>query len=181
MRTFLSRIVLALALLAGGLELALAQGASPDKFAEKLATYDSAAVAAAQAYAKTFDMKGILEKSAPLISNAMLVQLREKNPNLAEDKTKLFIDTFMQSALVDNAEVIEQATVLNMLDIFSRDELIAMNEFYSSPVGAGILKKMPTLMGRMPEITRLMQTYVVPRALAEAKAKLRASGVDVKI
>ncbi len=153
----------------------------PDQFEQKLKSYDPATVEAARAYARTFDMKGMMEKSAPRIAASLAAQVKAKNPNLNDEQTKLFIDTFMQCALVDNAEVLEQASILLMLDIFTKEELVALDQFYSSPVGAGILKKLPIMMGRMPEIMQVVQTYIVPRALEAAVSRLRERGVEVKI
>ena len=79
------------------------------------------------------------------------------------------------------SNVLVQSTILLMLDVLSKDELVALNAFYSSPVGAGILRKMPALMGRMPEIMQLIQTYVLPRALEAARAHMQKNGVEVKI
>ena len=177
----LKAAVLAVALVASGVGVASALDTQPDQFEQKLKSYDPATVEAARAYARTFDRRGTMEKSAPRIAAAVAAQVKAKNPNLNEEQTKLFIDTFMQSGLVDNSDVLEQASILLMLDIFTKDELVALNQFYSSPVGAGILKKIPIMMGRMPEIMQVVQTYIIPRAMEAARSALHARGVEVKI
>ena len=62
-----------------------------------------------------------------------------------------------------------------------KDEIVALNQFYSSPIGRSVLVKMPKLMGRIPELNQLMQEYVLPRALERAKAELQKAGVDMKL
>jgi hypothetical protein len=181
MRNFLTAFLLSLALAFGVGDVVFAQTLTPDQFAESLKRYDSETVAAAKAYAQTFDMRGQFEKAVPAISKALTAQLKGKNPDMTDEQTQLFVDTFMHVALIDNEQVIEQASMILMLEIYSKDELLALNQFYSSPVGAGILKKMPTMMARMPEVMRLMQTYVVPRAVESAREALKARGVEVKI
>ncbi|MGD0722315.1 MAG: DUF2059 domain-containing protein [Roseiarcus sp.] len=182
MAAFLGRIAIIAAMAVAGGPVALAVDATtPDQFEQKLKTYDPETVAAALAYAKTFNVKDMFAKAAPQMTQNLSRQLKSQNPNLNEDQTREFIGAFMQSALVDNAEVFEQATILIVLDIFSKDELVALNQFYSSPVGAGVLRKMPVLLGRMPELSKVMQTYVLPRALEAARQHMRASGVEVKL
>jgi hypothetical protein len=170
-----------LALAIAGAASAWALDTQPDQFEQKLKSYDPETVEAARAYARTFDLKGMMEKSAPRIAAAVATQLKAKNPTLNDEQTKLFIDTFMQSGLVDSSDVLEQASIILMLEIFTKDELVALNQFYSSPVGAGILKKFPVMMGRMPEIMQVVQTYIIPRALEAARSTLHARGVEVKI
>jgi hypothetical protein len=177
----LRRLAIAAALMGAAAGPAFALDTPPDQFEQKLKSYDPETVAAALAYAKTFNVKEMFTKTAPQMTKNLTQQLKSQNPALSEEQTKDFIGAFMQSALVDNAEVFEQATILIMLDVFSKDELVALNQFYSSPVGAGILKKMPVMMGRMPELSKVMQSYVLPRALEAARRHMRASGVEVKI
>ena len=107
--------------------------------------------------------------------------LGAKNQALNEQQISAFFDAFMQSALVEAAPVLEQATILIMLDVLTKEEIVALNQFYSSPVGSEILAKMPVVLGRMPEVMGLMQTYIIPRALEVAREQMKKSGVDVRI
>jgi len=59
--------------------------------------------------------------------------------------------------------------------------LVALSQFYSSPIGAGILRKFPVLSDRIGNVRKLMKTDIVPRALDAAKAKLKESGVIVNM
>jgi hypothetical protein len=160
---------------------AAALDAAPDQFERMLQAYDPETVAAARAYARVFDMKGMMEKSVPAMRQALITQLKAKNPTLNEQQMGAFLDAFFRGVFVDGAPVLEQATVLLMLEVLSKDEIIALNQFYSSPVGREILSKMPVIMGRMPEIIALMQKYVIPGALEAAQATMKKGGVDVRI
>ncbi|THD47426.1 MAG: DUF2059 domain-containing protein [Bradyrhizobium sp.] len=173
-------VVLALALTLACVGATVAEDLQPSQFADKLKGYDPATVEAARAYAHTFNLKGLVAQSAPQIAARVSVQLKTKNPTMTDDQVNQFIDAFMKSVLLENSDVIEQAAIVVMLEVFSKDELIALQQFYSSPVGTEVLKKMPSVMGRMSDITQLMQTYIVPRALDSAVSSLRASGVQVK-
>jgi hypothetical protein len=155
--------------------------ATPDQFEQKLQSYDPAAVDAARAYARVFDMKGMMEKSIPALKQALLRQLKAKNPSLSDAQLDSFFDAFFRGAFVDGAPVLEQATILIMLEVLSKDEIIALNQFYSSPIGQGILAKMPVVLGRMPELMAVMEKYVIPGALESARATMKKGGVDVRI
>jgi len=160
---------------------ALALEAAPDQFEQKLQTFDPAAVAAARSYARVFDIKGMMEKSMPALKQALLRQLKAKNPALSDPQIDAFFDAFFRGAFIDGAPVLEQATVIIMLEVLSKDEIVALNQFYSSPIGREILGKMPVVMGRMPELMAVMEKYVIPDALEAARATMKKGGVDVRI
>jgi hypothetical protein len=181
MGKFCRLVVVAALMHCGAVGSAGALDVAPDQFEQKLKTYDPAAVNAARAYAQTFDIKGVLEKSIPQMRAGLTAQLKAKNPQLDEKKFGVFFDAFFKSAFVDDAPVVEKAILLITLDIMSKEELVALNQFYSSPIGKSILLKMPQLMGRLPELNATMEKYVLPRALERARAEVKKSGVDIKI
>jgi hypothetical protein len=177
----LKSFVLAFAVLAACSQASFAEDAATDVFAQKLKSYDPEAVEAARSYARTFNFKNIMEKSVPALTQAATRQIKAKNPELTDQQINGFVEAFLKTALVDSAPVLEEASILMMLDIFNKDELIALDKFYSSPVGASIVKKIPIMMGRMPELMQTMQAQVFPRAFAAARDQMKQNGVDVKI
>jgi len=179
MRVF--RSLVAGFLCAGLAAAAFAAPMTNDEYQAKLKTYNPAAVAAATNYAKTFDMVGGFAKNAPRMAEAMTKQLKEKNPGITDDQAKDFVETFEHVALVDNADVINHAVTLALLESFNADEIIALDKFYSTPVGLSILKKFPTVTQKLGDARRLMPAEIMPKALEAAKAKLKAAGLDVKM
>ena len=160
---------------------AFAAPMSNDEYQAKLKAYDPAAVEAAANYAKSFDMVGGFAKNAPRMAEAMTKQLKEKNPGITDEQVKDFVETFEHVALVDNADVINHAVVLALLESFNAEEIVALDKFYSTPVGQSILKKFPTVTQKLGEARRLMPAEIMPKALEAAKAKLKAAGLDVKM
>ena len=175
------RLLLVLAFCGLGALGARAESLTAEQYEAKLKTYDPAAVEAAQFYARTFDLMGPFKKSTPMVETGMARQLKTKNPDITEEQTKLFVKTFEDAALIDNAPIIERAMVVSLLDIFTKDELVALQQFYTSPAGVSLAKKYPMLSDRMNEARGLMKTEIVPRAIEAAKAKLKESGVEVKM
>jgi len=157
---------------------ALALDSSPtSEFEQKLKAYDPESIAAARQYARAADMKGMMARVAPTLRQQVIAGAHAQNPNLSSAQIEAFADAFVKSAFVDNAQAIEDASILMMMDIFDKDELVALGKFYGSPVGASIMSKMPKLMERMPTLLG----SIVPRAIKDAREKMKKNGLDVKI
>jgi hypothetical protein len=129
MRKLFINLVLGLLVLGAGPEALLAQEAAPSVFEQKLKAYDPDAVAAARDYAQTMNFKEMMEKAVPGLSLAVTKQIKAKNPELKDEQVSSFVDAFLKSALVDSAPVLEQTSILMALDIFNKDELIALSKF----------------------------------------------------
>ena len=171
----LSAVLLAVSVFSTG---APALESSPtSEFEQKLKGYDPESVAAARQYARAVDMKGMMAKVAPALRQQMIAAARAQNPNLSSAQIETFADAFVKSAFVDNAQAIEEASILMMMDIFDKDELVALGKFYGSPIGASILSKMPKMMEKMPALL----SSIVPRAIKDAQEKMKKNGLDVKI
>jgi hypothetical protein len=63
------------------------------------------------------------------------------------------------------------------LETFSTQEMIALDDFYSSPAGQVILGKMPQLSLRIGPMVQ----SVVPEMVQEIRAKMRDQGVELKL
>jgi hypothetical protein len=180
-RTLAALTALASLGVSGGAAPSCAQAYAPAEIEQKLKDYDPASVAAARTFAQSFNMGGMVEKSAPFLVQSVDRQLRAKNPDLTEEQARDFVSAFLQSVFEDNGQVVERAAVLTLVEIMTKDELEALIRFQSTPVGASALKKMPTLSARLAQIMPLMETYVIPRAMESAQAHMRKNGVEVKI
>lgn len=160
---------------------AAADDMDPAYFEQRLKTYDPALVDAARTYARTVNIADQLAKAAPTIGEAVADQVKQKNPSLSDSQIRAFTDAFFNSAFVEQRAVLENMTLLMMLDTFTKDEMVALSQFYSSPVGLSILQKMPRVLSRMPEVMAMMEKYTIPEALRAAQDKMKKSGVDVKL
>jgi hypothetical protein len=63
------------------------------------------------------------------------------------------------------------------LEVFSKDELIALDQFYSSPIGKSIVNKMPQLMNRLPA---MMQAFM-PLLRDDLRPKMKAKGKELHL
>ncbi|MCW2285724.1 hypothetical protein M2323_002018 [Rhodoblastus acidophilus] len=154
---------------------------SAQSYAEKLKAYSPQAVEAAQAYARTLDLRALVTKSAPFAAQQVNQRVRVANPGLNEDQASAFVDHFVQKMLTQDVDAIERASVLTLLETMDPDELEALRAFQQTPMGAKVVRKMPLLVARLNENMRLMNDYVIPRALSAARDEMLKSGVEVKI
>ncbi|MCW2275388.1 DUF2059 domain-containing protein [Rhodoblastus acidophilus] len=169
-------VLMALALCGAASAQDSAQG-----YAGKLKAYDPQAVEAAQAYAKTLDLRALVTKSAPFAAQQVNQRLRAANPGLGEDQASAFVDHFVEKMLTQDVDAIERASVLTLLETMDKDELEALRAFQQTPMGAKVVRKMPLLVARLNENMRLMNDFVIPRALAAARDEMLKAGVEVKI
>jgi hypothetical protein len=82
---------------------------------------------------------------------------------------------------VDQAPFYEKFTIVSMLDVYTTEEIVAIDQFYSSDVGQSMLKKAPQVMARMPQMFEIMQKQIFPLAMEEARKALKAKGKDIHI
>ncbi len=66
-------------------------------------------------------------------------------------------------------------SMTDALEILSKNELIALDQFYSPPVGQNALSKMPHVANCVPAMPRV----VMPRALEDVDAKMKAKCKDL--
>lgn len=177
MRRFASLSVLVALVLCGA---AWAQD-SAEAYAAKLKAFDPRAVEAAQGYVQTLDLRALVTKSAPFAAQQVNQRVRVANPGLGEDQASAFVDHFVQKMLTQDVDAIERASVLTLLETMDKVELEALRAFQQTPMGAKVVRKMPLLVARLNENMRLMNDYVIPRALSAARDEMLKSGVEVKI
>jgi hypothetical protein len=178
MSSLMRGLLVAIALLAPLPAMAQAPDAEYD---QKLAKYDAAAVKAARHYAEIVNMKSVLQQSMPTVRDVIIRMIKEKNPTQDDATLTEFADAALKVMYVDNAGFYEKFTIVTMLEIFTAEEIIAVDKFYSSDVGQSMLKKMPQIMTRIPQMFEIMQKQIFPLALQEAQKALKAKGKDLRI
>lgn len=171
-------LLFVVAILASLPAAAQAPGADLD---QKIAKYDPAAVKAARHYAEVFNMKVVLSQSMPGVRDAIIKMAKQKNPQLDDATVTEFAETALKFMYVDQAPFYEKFTIVTMLDVYTTEEIVAIDQFYSSDVGQSMLKKAPQVMARMPQMFQIMQTQLFPLALQEAQKTLKAKGKDIRI
>lgn len=178
MRLFAAVLATLFLLLGANLLPASAADLDPKQFDEKLKSYDPALVEAARTYQRTLGMTDQVAKSLPMWAAAVERQVKQQNPTLNEAQVSEFVDVF-HGAFVDDSKLLEQAAVLIVLEVFDKDEIVALNQFYQSPVGQRIGAKMPQLLGKKADLTAFMHNYIFPDAINKARDELKKKGVEM--
>ncbi|KAA5600343.1 DUF2059 domain-containing protein [Blastochloris sulfoviridis] len=149
--------------------------------AQPAAPRDPQVVAIARDYARSAELAASLSRALPAISEQIVRNVRQRNPGASNDTMNAFSDALFEEFLLKRAAEIEAAVVDVLLDIYTKDELIALKTFYSTPVGQSIIKKQPQLGTKMPEALQEWTRRAAPEAVKAAAARLKASGKDLKL
>jgi len=173
-------VVSIFAMIAGGFA-ARADNAPDSNFEAKLQKYDAKAVSAALRYVRNFNMSASFKAMAPALRKQTIAEVKQANPAISDKDADEFTDDFIKRALLDNTEALEHVTALMLLESFDTDEVEAMDSFYASPIGMRILAKTPAYMAKMPYVADFFRKNIVPEALRQTQADLKAHGKDIKI
>jgi uncharacterized protein len=142
---------------------------------KKLQGFDPAAVAAARHYYHSPILQSAFKQMVPQIMRAMDAAIQQSNPTIEGAAKRDALDV-AQSAVSAKIELITDLSMVNALEVFSKDELIALDQFYSSPTGQSVMTKMPQVMAKLPS----MMQVVMPLLLDDVRAKLKAKGLELK-
>lgn len=143
---------------------------TPAQLEERLKGFDPQAVAAARHYYQSPQMRenmlAMLRNFAPtLIAN----QEKAQGAPLPEaDRAKVL--AAIDKAMNENFDLLLELNMVTALETLSKEELVALDQFYSSPTGQAILTKMPQIGKRMPA---MMQIFL-PRFMESFRASMKA-------
>jgi hypothetical protein len=148
----------------------------PASIEKRLASFDPEAVAAARHYYTSPLLKASFTAMMPKITEAMTVAMERANPGLDSEKKRAAM-VAAQEAVAGRLDLIIDLSMISALEVFSKEELIAVDQFYASPVGQSVLTKMPKVMERLPA----MMQVVMPLMIDDLRAKIKAKGLDVQL
>jgi hypothetical protein len=178
MRKLVFGIFLGLACCAATLGMARADDKAADLKAtidKRLESFDPAAVAAARHYYTSPIMMGSFKAMVPQIVKALDVSIAQTNVSL-DPAAKQEALSVAQTAVASKLDLIVGLAMVNALEVFSKDELVAIDQFYSSPAGQSVMSKMPQVMSKLPAMMQL----VMPLMLADVREQMKAKGKDLK-
>ncbi len=168
-------------LLLSGLAILPAQAAEdqanlPASIEKRLTSFDPAAVAAARHYMTSPLLKASFTAMIPKITEAMADALQRSNPGLDPEKKRAAV-AMAQEAVTARLDLIIDMSMIASLEVFSKEELMAIDQFYSSPAGQSVLTKMPKVMERLPATMQV----VMPLIVDDLRGKMKSKGLDVRL
>ena len=143
---------------------------------KQIAGFDPKAVSAAQHYFGLPSVRSGLDQMMANMDTAVGQQLAKQNPSATPEKLAQFKAIAAQS-LKERADLILDMDMVNALRSFTTGEIVALDNFYSSPEGASILSKMPKVMAALPGMVR----SILPGYFADVEAKVKAAGGEFKL
>ena len=158
---------------------AIAQDAVPTNvpaLQKRLERYDPKAVAAAKHYYSQPAMKAGMIAITDNMNKAMSNIMAQQNPDLSPQQLEQARKAISE-ATRDRLDLIMQMSMIVALDTLTTDELVALDTFYSSPQGAGIISKMPKIAQALPA----MMQAIMPGYMNDVKARLKGTGAELKL
>ncbi|MDR3462875.1 MAG: DUF2059 domain-containing protein [Beijerinckiaceae bacterium] len=143
---------------------------------KRLATYDPAAVKAARHYYGSPALKAGLVAVIDNVQKSMTGFVSKQNPSLSAEQLAK-IQTIVRDSMNERLDLILEMSMVVALDTMTTPEIVALDQFYSSPLGSSIIAKLPQIAARMPSI---MQA-VMPDYINDIKTKLKAANPELKL
>jgi hypothetical protein len=112
-----------------------------------------------------------------LIASSADLRLAAAQDSAPASQSALELRQIVGDALAERLDLLTQMNMVVALDTFTPDELAALDNFYSSPVGASVISKMPRMATHLPD----MMKAFMPGYLASVKAKIKTEGMEVKL
>ncbi len=141
---------------------------------DQLMSYDQVAVAAARHYYQSAgvqkDMMTLVQGLTPSIVTS--IEKQKGRPLQAGEREKIVQAT--TKAAQAHMDLLIGLNIVAALQTMSRDELLAIDQFYTSPVGQRILAKMPQLNQRLPGIFDAF----IPKYSESVEAEIKAAGLS---
>ena len=169
---------LALALLFGAIGGVCAQAQRFDSpsLDKQLKSFDPKAVQAARHYYSQPALKAGIVAMTDNMGKAMMGFVAQQNPGLSQEqqaKARRVVGEVMRERI----DLLLEMSMISALQTFTTDELVAMDKFYSSPVGMAITAKMPQLSAKLPA----MMQAIMPDYLNEIRERMKKDGAEVKL
>jgi hypothetical protein len=152
------------------------QESLPAQIEKRLQGFDPVAVAAARHYYESPTLKNALKAAVPQIVKALGVAIRQGNPGLDEPTQHEALQAAEES-VTSKLDLMTEMNMVAALEVFSKDEIVALDQFYSSPVGQSVMTKLPQVMSRLPA----MMQVLMPLMVDDLRAKMKAKGKDLKL
>jgi len=143
---------------------------------KQLAAHDQKAVQAARHYFENPAIKNGMLAVLDNVNKSMVNLLSQQNSKLTPQQIE-DIGQVVKGAMTERIDLLIRMQMVAALDIFSTDELVALDHFYSSPEGASVLAKMPMLAAKTPA---MMQT-IMPDYMNDLKNRIKAKGMELKL
>jgi|SRR5579863_608788 len=145
-----------------------------DALQKRLATYDPRALAAAKHYYEQPAMKSTLIATINAMTKTIVPMIAQQYPNMTPaGQAKL--QQIIVDVMAKRLDVLEQISEVAMLDTLSTDEIVAWDQFASSPIGASILSKTPNMV---EDVSSSMQPFGLDTAAA-IEAEIKADAAEL--
>ncbi len=140
---------------------------------DQLMSYDQVAVAAARHYYQSASVKRDMMTMVQALTPSIVASIeKQKGKALQPDEREKIVAATTKAAQT-HMELLVGLNMVAALQTMTREELLALDQFYTSPIGQSILAKMPQLNQRLPGIFDAF----IPRYSETVEAEIKATGI----
>lgn len=142
---------------------------------DQLMSYDQVAVAAARHYYQSPSVRKGMMSLVDALSPSIIESIEKQRGRAIEGDERGKIIAAANKATQAQMEMLVGLNVVAALQTMTREELLALDQFYTSPVGQSILTKMPQLNKRLPGVFDAF----IPKFSEAVQAEINAAGINV--
>ena len=146
---------------------------------QELRKFDPAAVAAAREQLDMIDNAETREAKKSSLNGfreALINGLKADGSAVSSEVADEFMEEFLKISVVEHADAHRNVILLSMLESFTKDEIVAMADFYKSGIGLSVAKKLPAYSIRMGAMLSQLSAQLLPLAMQTARERLRQRG-----
>ena len=148
--------------------------ADEQQIEEKLKTFDPTAVTAARHYYTSPKVRGGMLSMLSSMTPAIIASEEKQKHGALSDADKAQIGGAIDRAMAANFDYLIGLNMIAALELLSKDQLVALDNFYSSPMGQSILESMPKIGKRLPG----MMSAFMPKFINSVQAEMKATQHD---
>jgi hypothetical protein len=140
---------------------------------DQLATYDQVAVAAARHYYQSPAVKKSLVTMVQGLTPSVVASVEKEKGRPLTEAEQGKVATSIDKAAEANLDLLTGLNIVAAVETLSKEQLLALDQFYTSPMGQSILASVPQLNQRLPGIFQMF----MPKFSTSVETEIKAVGL----
>ena len=140
---------------------------------EQLGAYDQVAVAAARHYYESPSVKKSLVAMVQGLAPSIVATVEKQKGRTLDEPDQKKVAAAIEKAAQANLDLLIGLNIVAAVETLSKEQLLALDQFYTSPMGQSILGTVPQLNQRLPGI---FKTFM-PKLSTSIEAEIKAVGL----
>lgn len=140
---------------------------------DQLASYDQVAVAAARHYYQSPNVKKDMLTMVQGLTPSIVASVEKEKGKPLDEADQKKLAAAIDKATQANVEFLLGLNMVAAVETLSKEQLLALDQFYTSPMGQSILASVPKLNQRVPGIFQMF----MPKFSEALEGEIKAAGL----